>query len=50
MIPYVLYKLLVVWHTIHKEQTMSAYERRALVSLLATLLLAVVFLGYVLPR
>ena len=29
---------------------MSAYERRALVSLLATLLLAVVFLGYVLPR
>jgi hypothetical protein len=29
---------------------MSAHERRALVSLLATLLLAVFFLGYVLPR
>jgi hypothetical protein len=29
---------------------MSFHERQALVSLLATLLLAVVFLGYVLPR
>src|SRR5512146_876112 len=33
-----------------KEPTMSAHERQAIVSLLTTLLLAVFFAGYVLPR
>src|SRR5262245_6997095 len=33
-----------------KEPTMSAHERQAIVSMITTLLLAVFFLGYLLPR
>src|SRR5262245_43487874 len=38
----------LTYHT--KEHTMSAHERQAIVSLLTTLLLAVFFVGYLLPR